>query len=180
MNTDSESMTFEEQFAAFSGQVPQWDQAGDQPAVTLAPDPEPVQEPELGPVEPVPPAEPVAPLEPFTPVAPAAVEPVAPAPEPVLPAAFADEPSTDFLLAELEKATESLAAFRQELGRVVGQQRTTEAELATARGQLARLEGQVRDSDEYARLESELGRQRQLVATVRAKLGELFTSLDAS
>jgi len=158
MNNDAESMSFEEQFAAFSGQAPQWESTPD-PAVSLVADPEPEE----------------TSLEPFTPAeTPVPIEHAAPA----VGVPAVDEPSTDVLLAELDKATQSLAAFRQEVSRVVGQQRSTEAELQEARGQLAQLEGQTKDSSEYARLERELARQRELVAEVRTKLGELFSSLE--
>jgi len=164
---NNESISFEEQFAAFSGQSPQWPPATDEPAVSLVPAPAPSPEQ-------TPPA-----TDPFTPTS-AVEQHVAPAAEPAQAVTTAAEPSTDVLLAELDKATRSLAMFREEIGRVVGHQRTTEAELVAARGQLAHLEGQVRESAEFARLESELARQRDVVATVRAKLAELVSSLDAS
>jgi|SRR5579864_9194554 len=165
LTMNNESMSFEEQFAAFNGQAPQWEPAPEEPAVSVATAPEP---------------EPMS-LEPFTPAAPpATVEHAVPAVEPTARTLDVDEPATDVLLAELDKATASLAAFRQEIGRVVGQQRSTEAELQEARVQLAHLEGQTKDSSEYARLESELAHQRELVANMRAKLGELFSSLELS
>jgi len=172
MNSDGESTSFEEQFAAFSGQAP-WEAEPEQPAVLLVPNPEPVHEPvpepAPAPIEPVVPAAPPVSFDAFTP-------PVEPSP----PAVFAAEPPTDVLLAELDKATETLSTFREEIGRVMGQQRTTEAELLATRSQLAQLEGQLRGSGEYARLEGELARQRELIATVRATLGELVSALDAS
>jgi len=168
MNSDADSISFEDQFAAFNGQAP-WEAPAEQPAVLLVPAPQPAPDP--------------VPFEPFAaPAQPVSFDAFTPVPEtapPAVPVAAAAEPTTELLLAELDKAAQTLVAFRQEVDRVVGQQRTTEAELQATRGQLAQIEGQLRDSGDHVRLEGELARQRELMASVRARLVELVSVLDA-
>jgi hypothetical protein len=159
MNTDPEhGMSFEEQFAAFNGQseyrpeqIAPLHVEQQQPALLVAvPEPAAVA---------VPPAPPV-------------VEAAPPAPQPV------EDVQTQSLLADLDKATESLTLFRQEIGRLVQLQRTTAVELENSRRELATLAAQPQECDDCRRLEDELSRQRALVSAVRSKLGEVFATLD--
>ena len=127
------------------------------------------------PVEAVPPA----PVE-AVPSAPVEVVPSAPveAVPPSVAAASSYNPEDDqeaSLLANLDKATESLAVFRQEIGRLVQLQRTTANELSESRRQIASLQQQLA---EYPRLENELAQERARVAGARTRLAEILQTLD--
>jgi hypothetical protein len=169
MNTDADNaMSIEEQFLAFNGRV---DPAGELPWPAPAPEQAPP------PLVAVPAVEVVAPEQSL----------VVPDPPPVVaqavpvvaaPAALAEDEQADSLLADLDKATKSLVSFRDEIGRVVQLQRTTAAELGESRRQFALLAEQQRECADCGRLQSELAQQRSLVASVRAKLGEVIQTLD--
>jgi hypothetical protein len=88
-----------------------------------------------------------------------------------------EDAETEPLLADLDRATESLTVFRKEISRLVALQRATEADLRETRHQLAELE--AKELEDRKRFESELSRERHLTTLVRAKLGELVATLDA-
>jgi hypothetical protein len=151
---DTEPKSFEEQFATFNGhggyrlETPPAPALVEQPPAPLA----------------------VVPEE----VAPA----FAPAPETFVPAAQpVEDIQTESLLADLDKATESLTMFRDEIGRLVQLQQTTATELENTRRELATLASQPQECDDCHRLEGELSRQREIVSHVRSKLGEVFATL---
>src|SRR5437870_3362347 len=157
--SDFERMSLEEQFASFAGQV-RVDGLPDSPVATQTPT-EPVAAPAPEPV----PVE----AQPQPPVEPAPVVAVAPPPAPQV----VETPQTDSLLADFDKATESLSALRAELVRVVDLQNSTAAELGETRRQLAALDGPTAECIDCKRLEGELAHQRSLVSAVRTKLGEV-------
>jgi septal ring factor EnvC (AmiA/AmiB activator) len=166
MNTDPEhAMSFEEQFVAFSGRagngtdtLASASPAEHQPAALAA----------------VPAVEEVA-SEPAW-VVPEDSTPVEAAPSAAIVATYAvEDEQTDSMLADLERATESLSRFRGEIGRLVQFERATSTELSEARQQIASLQQQLAD---YPRLENELAQERARIAAVRARLAEVIQTLD--
>jgi hypothetical protein len=109
----------------------------------------------------------VAEVDPFTPT-----ETTAAAAEAAKASAI-DHTHTESLVADLDKATESLTMFRTEITRLVELQRETEAELREARGRLIEAETHAH------RIEGELTQERRVVSTMRTRLGELIASLDS-
>ena len=170
--SDFERMSLEEQFASFAGQV-RVDGLPDSPVATQTPTapaagPEPVAAPAPEPI-------PVEAQQPQPPVEPAPVVAVAPPPAPQV----VETPQTDSLLADFDKATESLSALRAELVRVMDLQNSTAAELGETRRQLAALDGPTAECIDCKRLEGELAHQRSLVSAVRTKLGEVVGFIDS-
>jgi hypothetical protein len=92
----------------------------------------------------------------------------------------AEDAEAERLLADLDAAATSLAAWSERVGRVVELQRQTENELSACREQLTTLSGELASERAAVdRLESELARQRELVSAAKVKLADVARSLDA-
>jgi hypothetical protein len=92
----------------------------------------------------------------------------------------AEDAEEERLLADLDAAATSLAAWSARVSRIVKLQQQTENELSACREQLTSLREQL--TGERATvdpLESELARQRELVSTAKAKLADVAQSLEA-
>jgi hypothetical protein len=171
MTTDPEhAMSFEEQFVAFSGRAG----TGADPLASASPA-EQEPEPEPAPLAAVPAIEEVAPVTAWA--VPEDPTPAETAPEVVVPSVDhpQEDEQTNGMLADLERATESLSRFRGEIGRLVHYERTTATELSESRQQIATLQQQLAD---YPRLENELAHERARTTAVRAKLAEIIQTLD--
>jgi predicted nucleic acid-binding Zn-ribbon protein len=95
--------------------------------------------------------------------------------------AEADEDAeAERLLADLDVAATNLATWSERVSRIVELQRQAENERSACRDQLTALREQLTSERATVdRLESELGRQRELVSATRMKLADVARSLEA-
>ncbi len=91
-------------------------------------------------------------------------------------ARLADEQETEELIADLDRATAALVALRARVEQLTQSKRASERELADSHAELEAL--RESHAAEQATLQNEVIRGRELVAGVKAKLGEVVQLLE--